>query len=480
MSTTTRILLAFLVLLGAAMWFLLSKIEQRVRRQYLEAVEGPMVDVANMLAALLEPRVHEDGSIDLAEFRATMAQGYARQFKAQIYDVLKTSVNMQVYVTDRRGLVLFDSRGLAEGQNYLDRRDVALTLLGTYGARSTARDPKDRTSSIMYVAAPIYHEGKIAGVVSVAKAHRDVLDFIIQTRGRIRLIGWSLFGAVALGAIVATTFFSRPIQRLTRYARSVARGERVAAPRFGSPELATLAHALEEMRDALEDRKYVASYVQTLTHEMKSPVAAIRGATELLHESGVPPDRRERFLANIEAESNRLQKIIDRLLVLAEIESRKVLKAPEPVSPGDLARNVCAHLRPAAESRQVKIEFADEGALTVTGERFLLEIALTNLIQNAIEFSPGGGVIHVRSKPEDSGKAALFIVEDEGPGIPDYALPHIFDRFYSLQRPATGRKSSGLGLCFVREAAELHSGNIMLANREDRSGVRAILRLPIA
>jgi two-component system, OmpR family, sensor histidine kinase CreC len=70
------------------------------------------------------------------------------------------------------------------------------------------------------------------------------------------------------------------------------------------------------------------------------------------------------------------------------------------------------------------------------------------------------------------------VVDDEGPGVPDYALERVFDRFYSLPHPATGRKSSGLGLCFVREAAALHRGRASLTNRPDRSGARAVLTLP--
>src|SRR6201999_1639328 len=115
--------------------------------------------------------------------------------------------------------------------------------------------------------------------------------------------GIAIFLVLAVGAAVITTLYSLPIQRLALYARAVARGERVKPPRVDSPEGAILARAFEEMRDALEGRKYVETYVQTMTHEMKSPVAAIRGAAELLREE-VPPEQREKFLANIEAESH--------------------------------------------------------------------------------------------------------------------------------------------------------------------------------
>ena len=113
------------------------------------------------------------------------------------------------------------------------------------------------------------------------------------------------------------------------------------------------------------------------------------------------------------------------------------------------------------------------------GESFLLESALHNLLQNAIDFSPEGTAIRIRVAPDAAAQHVEITVEDTGPGIPDYALPRLFERFYSLQRPDTGRKSSGLGLCFVREAAALHDGSIRVENRTDSRGTRAVLRLPL-
>ena len=94
------------------------------------------------------------------------------------------------------------------------------------------------------------------------------------------------------------------------------------------------------------------------------------------------------------------------------------------------------------------------------------------------QFSPRGGCVTIAARGD--GGRVEFVVEDEGPGIPDYALGRIFERFYSLERPATGRKSTGLGLALVREIAHLHGGEVELVNRPDRGGAQATLRLPTA
>jgi two-component system sensor histidine kinase CreC len=480
-STTSRILLAFLALLALGIFVVQGRITLRLQRQYSEAVEEPMVDMARLFAALLEQQLGADGTLDVELIRRTWRAAAERTFRAQIYDMTKTRVDAHLYVTDRHGVVLFDSDGgRAEGRNYRHFRDVSLTLGGGYGARTTRVDPAREISSIMFVAAPITRDGGIIGVASVSKPVASVLPFREQTQRWIRNVSLGLLIAVTAAAYFIVTHFSRPIRRLTAYAQAVARGERVAPPTGGAPEIATLRRAFEEMRRALDGRGYVENYVQTLTHEMKSPVAAIRGAAELLREESMPAERRGKFLGNIEAEADRLQAGIDRLLALAALENRQTLDAPEPVPLAPLAAAVCAQFQPAAEARGVKLELTGNAAPTVCGESFLLEIALNNLLQNAIDFSPSGGCVTVRVACAGEPPWAEVSVEDEGAGIPDYALPRIFERFYSLQHPATGRKSSGLGLCFVREAVELHGGRAVVANRTDGRGARAVMALPVS
>ena len=121
------------------------------------------------------------------------------------------------------------------------------------------------------------------------------------------------------------------------------------------------------------------------------------------------------------------------------------------------------------------MEIAVPERLTLSGNAFLLHQALENLVQNAIEFSPRGGTVRVEVTPERD--RVTVSVTDEGPGIPDYALDRIFDRFYSLGRPDTGKKSTGLGLNLVREVAKSHGGTMRVVNRPE-GGALAELTLP--
>lgn len=476
MSLTSRLLFGFTLIAGVGFWLMMDQVLDRVERQYLEAAEEPMVDMANVLAELLETQVKQDNRMDTEALGAAFQGVKKRVFMAKIYGVAKTHVDMDVYVTDAQGNVLFDSLHPETVGQKRDRRDITLTLAGRYGARSTREDESDENSSVMFVAAPVRSKGQIIGVVSVAKPQRSTFAFRDETKWWLaRTIG-SLVLCMVLGSFLLARWTTRPIRRLTDYALAITRGERPPVPKLHGSEMKTLGDAFEKMRDALEGRESVEHYVQTLTHELKSPVAAIRGASELLQEGSMPEAQRGKFLRNIQGESLRLQDLLDRILTLASLEKQKALDEPREVDLSCIAREVCDHFGPVFARRGMKPDLWIQDGVKVQGDAFLLQTALTNLVQNALDFSPDASVISLGLKVVDG--RACFIVEDEGPGLPDYAKQRVFERFYSLPRPHNGRKSSGLGLCFVREAALLHGGTVELENRDGGRGARAVFAMP--
>ena len=262
------------------------------------------------------------------------------------------------------------------------------------------------------------------------------------------------FLAILLMLIPVSLWIIHPVKALTGYARAIRDGRSVRRPKLGhGGEMSELATAFEEMRDALEGKQYVEEYVQSLTHEMKSPLAAIRGAAELLDEE-MAPEQRKRFLDNIRSESERMQGLVDRMLSLAALEKRKGLMHTELIDVHELLNDVLDSLMPVARARAISIQKNVPDELTLCGEYFLLRQALSNLLRNALDFSPDGAAVELVVRREN--ERVIFEVLDNGSGIPDYALDRIFERFYSLQRPVSGKKGSGLGLNFVprnRQAA---------------------------
>ncbi|RYD29604.1 MAG: two-component system sensor histidine kinase CreC, partial [Verrucomicrobiaceae bacterium] len=207
---------------------------------------------------------------------------------------------------------------------------------------------------------------------------------------------------------------------------------------------------------------------------MKSPLAAIRGAAELLDEE-MPLETRKRFLNNIVEETARSERLINRLLELSAIESRTSLEKPEDLDFATILQTAIDQGKAHAEIAGVSLEIRQpDQPVRIRGDAFILRAAILNLLENAIDFSPKGSPISIDLREE--GGAVILSIRDHGPGIPDYARDRIFDRFYSLRHHTVGRKGTGLGLTLVKEAAELHGGTIRLEAPED-GGTLAVLTL---
>jgi len=467
-----RILFGYFLIVGLAAYVMLNVFRQEVKPGVRQAMEETLVDTANILAELAASDL-KAGRIADGPFARAVGAAIERDVNARIWGVSKTHLDYRVYVTDARGIVVFDSDGSAVGHDYSRWNDVLLTLQGRYGARSTLADPDDENSSVMHIAAPVKDGDRIIGALTIARPNANLQPFIEKSQIKIRNWGLALIVVSAAIGLYFTWRLTSSLNRLRRYAREVAEGRKVPLPDSGSNEIAELGQALQSMREKLEGKQYIEQYVHTLTHELKSPLAAIRGAAELLDED-MPRPARATFLANIREQCARLQQIAERMLDLARLEHRQSLRAPEPVDLAALLAELAQSLTPRLETAGVRLEVEAPATLVVTGEAFLLRQALANLLDNAIDFSPPGGIVAVTLASRPQG--ATVTIRDHGPGIPDYAVERVFERFYSLPRPGGG-KGTGLGLPFVREIAALHHGSIRLSN-DPQGGAIAVLNLP--
>ncbi|SFC85614.1 two-component system, OmpR family, sensor histidine kinase CreC [Cupriavidus sp. OV038] len=481
-----RIFFGFFLIVGLAAFLTLRVFVQEVKPGARQAMEDTLADTAQVLALLAADDMQQ-GHIGDGAFARRVATLASVPVDATIWGVHKDTIHYRVTITDSRGIVRFDSAGTAAGADHSRWNDVARTLQGKYGARSTRTDPDDEDSTVMHVAAPIRaddaggtpHGGPIIGVLTVSKPNRVMAPFIDRSRQKILLHGLLLMGCAFVIGLACTLWLVHGLRRLQRYARAVAAGERAEMPLRGAGELAELGRAVETMRLRLEDKQYVEHYIHTLTHEMKSPLAAIGGAAELLQEE-MPADDRRRFAANIQGQTRRLELMIGKLLMLAAVEQKQQLDASEPVALLPLLEAIVEACEPRARQRGVTLHRQPRpegfGAPVVSGDPFLLHQALANLLDNALDFSPAHGTVDIAVLPGAAGMIDIRITDD-GPGIPAYAQGRLFERFYSLPRPNGRDKSTGLGLCLVREVAALHHGHIAVENRPG-GGAVATLSLP--
>jgi len=465
-----RLLFAFFLINGIAAFFVLRVFTAEIKPSVREVMEDMMVDTAYLLAELASEdlaagRLQQGG--ERSAFARQVERYAQRPVQAPIWGFTKQSLDYRIYVTDAKGTVVFDSRHEAVGQDFSQWRDVARTLRGEYGARMTRQDPEDDRSGVMHVAAPVVAQGRTIGVLTVAKPVHTVQRFIDRAERKVLMGGLLLLLLSAAVGVGVTLWMVWNVRRLRDYALSVqgpALGEEaspvtsaLAVPQVPG-ELGDLARAMDRMRGRLEGHHYIQAYVRALTHELKSPVAAIRGAGELLQED-LPFTDRARFATQVVDQSERLQRLIDRLLELSKLEQRQHADAQHPVALHDCASAAIGHAQTRAAQRGVVLRLAGEGARGAW-EAELVTLALSNLLDNAIDFSPAGSSVHVELD------GARVSVQDSGPGVPNYALARLGERFFSTARPNGERSGSGLGLAIVRRVMALHGGHMQVRNTQ--------------
>jgi two-component system sensor histidine kinase CreC len=273
--------------------------------------------------------------------------------------------------------------------------------------------------------------------------------------------------------VFVTGWMVRSVRKLKSYATQVHAGERVPVPRLPG-ELGDLAVAVDEMRERLEDRERLEHTVRALTHELKSPLTAIQGAAELLGDE-LPREDRERFARQIQEQSLRLRDLVDRMLELSRLEGQRAIAHPRELVLLALIDEVATAQVPLAIQRGVGLLWEARADIALRGDPEALALLFSNLWANALDFAPEGTDIVVALRRV--GAEAVFTMRDMGPGVSDFALPQLGQRFFSLPRPRDGRRGSGLGLAIVRQAAALHGGSVSFEPASP--GLRITVRLPL-
>jgi two-component system, OmpR family, sensor histidine kinase CreC len=471
MKLGIRLLFVFFLINGLAAFFVMRIFTAEIKPSVREVMEDMLVDTANILAELASDDLAA-GRLQDGRFAAQLRNYATRPIDAQIWGMEKQSLDFRVYVTDAKGLVLLDSDNRAQGQDYSRWRDVALTLRGEYGARATREVQTDDRTSVMYVAAPVLHQQKIIGVLTVAKPISTVQDFIDRAERKVVVNGMLLLALSAALGVTVTLWVVWNIRKLRQYAQSVQAGQNLALPQVPG-ELGDLALAMQSMRQRLEGREYIENYVRALTHELKSPMAAIRASGELLQDDLSDADRAQ-FAGQVVDQTQRVQRLIDRMLELTKLEQRAVangrLVVSEPVRLSDCVQAAIVALQAQISMKNVAIH-ADASNAHRPMDRELVTLAMSNLLENAIDFSPQGAAIQIICTD------CSIAVQDHAGGVPDYALPRLGERFFTTPRPDGARSGSGLGLAIVRQIMALHGGELRLANAG--GGLRAELVFPV-
>lgn len=381
-----------------------------------------------------------------------------------------------VRVLDAEGCVVATTRS-QEGECLDLAPEVKRALSGHYAASLRERisdEPKPPLGDLrrrggvrVFTALPIWHGERVIGVVTASRTGLDALSSLWLNRREIVLLAAGALALVLFVALLSSWAIARPLRRLTELARSTVAGVPSPTPEaFGwaPQEIQVLSDALREMTARLHARaEHAAEQSAHVSHELKTPLAAIRGAVELLrdHAEEMPLEQRQRFIANIDADAERMERLITRLLTLARIES-EAGRASEPV---DVERAVRSWLERHGD---VVIEIAAPLGTLQIREDHLASVVL-NLVENAQRHGNGQPVTVRLAR--DGARLRIEVI-DHGPGIREANRSRLFDRFFTTERDRGG---TGLGLSIVKAVADARGGAVAVESRPGQTCFRVTL-----
>ena len=474
----TKLFILYFVISSALVWLF-------VHRTSIESAKEVMIEVSALMSRIASENTI-NGEIDIVTFE-NLIGSYFRSQSNTIHQASSQRLeNLAIYLTDKDGLLILDSRDLKIGKNMRHLSEVESALQGGRGITRVVAKPvlgprKARGVAIDYfykpeflhASNPIYGKnGEILGAIVVVAPMFDLMnkDYLFEFIFYVFLVSL-FFGALGSYRI------SRNIKRLDKYISSLFSGEDVKPPDLNI-QFNKLALTIQNARSNVELKDAVEQYIDTLAHELRTPITGIQLTAETLL-TPMSDKERKRFIKNILVSNKQMDKLVTRLLDLSRIERRESLMKPEKLKILPIIENaIKAPTRTQTiASKNINIALEIDKKSTIFAEKILLEQAISNILNNALEFSPKEGIITI--KASETNTAVSIIMLDDGPGLPPHVLRNLFTRFFSVSRPDSGDRGNGLGLRFVRKIMQLHGGEVTLKNRLLQQGAEAKLRFPI-
>jgi two-component system OmpR family sensor kinase len=410
--------------------------------------------------------------------------------------------SIEIYLLDTTGNILAYSAPQSKvKRKRVDLGPIRKWLKGGAMMPLMGDDPRDPNRKKVFSAAPIIEQGKLEGYLYVILGG-EIFDSAVQKlKGSYILqlsawmIGASLLFALAAGLIIFALLTGR-LRRLARGMDAFRQGEtanhlelpvkRIAG---SSDEIDRLSATFKQMAERIEDQmeklresdSLRRELVANVSHDLRTPLATLRGYIEtmLIKEELVSKEERRHYLEIAIRHCDHLSRLVSELLELAKLDSYEISLHPEPFNLSDLVQDVVQKFKLKAKEKGIDLVTNIEEALPFAkADISLIERVFENLLQNAIHYTPQGGAVRLVLTPEKENISVQ--VCDTGQGIPEEALPHIFNRFYQLDKSRKGEEGhSGLGLAIAKKILELHNRAIQVTSRPG-AGTTFIFHLPVS
>lgn len=496
---TLSYLVVIIVAMGLSGFLLLSLLD----RYFLQAMQNSLLTQAQITAQALTPGALA-GTITqtLSSSASNTLQQQTNNISLQTQNVtppgktsplagadlgylsnsslqLNSQLDTRIRILDVTARVVVDSAQSSQGMSLAGDPLVAEALTGKQSSHVEGAGG----GASMYLALPWQAGGRLIGVIYLSQPLRDVTAVLHDLRLR-----WLLATVLALvfsagAGILLSGAITRPLYRLTEAAGAVAEGKLdLCVPVQSRDELGQLSTAFNEMTGRLRaSRQAQVDLVADVSHELRTPLTTVKGMVETLRDGAVDDLQvRDRFLASVDGETDRMIRLVNDLLLLCRADSNALNLQFGSFDIGPIVARTLERLRPLADKKHIALLIdAHGGALPVWADEDRVELVLVNLLDNAIKYSRPGGSVTVSFR-RTQGDMAQVEVKDEGVGISPEALSRIGERFFRVDRARSRDEGgSGLGLAIACALVEAHGGQLTLQSQEGR-GVIVTFILPLA
>jgi len=357
------------------------------------------------------------------------------------------------------------------------------------GNTASAVRVNENDKLVLSVAVPIRRLAMLYGVLLLTTESGDIDDILKEERLALIEVFLVAFAVLMASSIYLAGFIAEPVRQLAAAAERVRRGrhgrEQIPTLEGRRDEIGELAESISAMTRALYDRiDAIESFAADVAHELKNPLTSLKSAIEMFQRTPDGPDR-ERLSALVRNDLKRIDRLITEISDASRLDAELSRERAEPVDLGALLETLVTGYRATESPRGVDVVLSLdlEAPAIVQGLDERIGQVFRNLVDNAMSFSPDGGMVHLAASRVD--RAVRVVIDDEGPGIAPENLESVFNRFFT-ERPAEhgfGR-NSGLGLAIARQIVESHGGRIWAENRTDAEGAvigaRFVVDLPLA
>lgn len=457
------ILLAAYALTGIIPLLLMaSTMLHSVQGYFVEERKKELLSQANVIsgqAASSNYLFSEDGRRELEEVILEMGQ----------------SNNFRVLVLDSACTVIYDT-----GYGEIGKTILLPEVIEALENRDIAREQED---GMVYAAVSIVGSGNSRdGVVLISDALTDIQDTVGDIARKAYIMVGVMVLVVFILMLVVSQVFTEPVKSVIRVVQRMSEGhfeQRAVVRTKIHNEVVDLAIACNQMADQLEKvESSRQQFVSNVSHELKTPLSSVKVLSEsILLMEDVPKETYVEFLHDINSEVDRMTAIINDLLILVKLDQKEVPLNFQETDLNEMMAGIIKRLQPLADAKEISLQWEKMKEITAEVDEMKLSLAVSNLIDNAIKYTPEKG--NVKVTLDSDHQNAFISVADTGIGIPETEVGRVFERFYRVDKTRDRETGgTGLGLSITHATVMMHNGSIKVNSREDE-GTTVLVRVPL-